>query len=215
MKNSQDSWAIKDCESRYVYMNEAVMENINVPKNFDVEGKLDKELPVKVCQELWPEFVNFEKRVMDENRTISSIAIHCFGKGNVGNPTPYLLEKTPLYDDQSKIIGTVGHGRVIDAPSLLFYMNRFNKKTIQFDAPNDVFTKRELDVIFWAQQRLSAKEIAKRLDLSPRTVENNLQFIYEKSGVHSIIQLIEYCKQTGLDSYIPFDFVRKGFQLIE
>jgi len=121
----------------------------------------------------------------------------------------------PLYNDQNKIIGTIGHSRIIDAPTLLFYMNKFNRKTIQFDAPNNIFTKGELDIIFWAQQRLSSKEIARRLDISPRTVENKLQLIYEKAGVHSRIQFVEYCKHTGLDSYIPSDFVRKGFQLIE
>lgn len=121
----------------------------------------------------------------------------------------------PLYDNEKNIIGIVGHGRAVDAPQLLYYINRLKKMTIQFDAPNDLFTPRELEIIFWAQQRLTAKEIAKRLDLSPKTVENRLSLIYEKADVHSIIRLIEYCKHTGLDSYIPSDFIRKGVQLIE
>ncbi|MBT9432672.1 helix-turn-helix transcriptional regulator [Candidatus Sodalis endolongispinus] len=94
-------------------------------------------------------------------------------------------------------------------------MNRLNRKTIQIDADNDLFTKRELEVIFWVQQRLSAKEIAKRLNISYKTVEIHLMNIYNKDGVHSLIQLIEYCKHTGLDKYIPLDFIRKGVQLID
>ncbi|WP_083764618.1 hypothetical protein [Sodalis glossinidius] len=39
--------------------------------------------------------------------------------------------------------------------------------------------------------------------------------IYKKAGVHSLIQLIEYCRHTGLDKHIPLDFIRKGVQLIE
>ncbi|MDR5617876.1 helix-turn-helix transcriptional regulator [Arsenophonus sp.] len=78
-----------------------------------------------------------------------------------------------------------------------------------------MFTKRELEVIFWAQQRFTAKEIAKRLDISHQTVEGHLKLIYKKADVHSIFQLIEYCKHTGLDSYIPVDFIRKGVQLID
>jgi len=215
MENSKGIWHIKDNESRYIYMNKSVLANLNLPDKFACEGKLDKEIPAKPCEELWEEFVAYDKRVIDGNKTISSIVIHYYGKGNTDNPTPISAEKTPLYDEKGKVIGVVDHHRIIDAPTLLFYMNRLNRKMVQFDAPNDIFTKGELDVIFWAQQRLSAKEIAKRLNLSPRTVENKLQFIYGKADVHSIIQLVEYCKNTGLDSYIPSDFIRKGIQLIE
>lgn len=80
-----------------------------------------------------------------------------------------------------------------------------NRKTIQFDAPNDLFNPGKLEIIFLAQKRLSAKEIARRLGLSLGTEENRLSLVYEKAGVHSIIQLVEYCKQTGLDNYIPSD----------
>lgn len=81
--------------------------------------------------------------------------------------------------------------------------------------PNDLFSKRELEVIFWVQQRLTSKEIAIRLDISRQTVEGHLKSIYRKADIHSIFQLIEYCKHTGLDSYIPADFIRKGVQIIE
>lgn len=121
----------------------------------------------------------------------------------------------PFYDDKNKIIGVIDDVQLIDSPTLLFYVHRFNKKMVQFDAPNDIFTKRELDIIFWAQQRLSSKEIAEQLKISPRTISNILQSIYKKAGVHSIIQLIEYCKHTGLDTYIPAHFILNDLKLIE
>lgn len=215
MEQSREHWCIKDNRSRFIYMNKSLMDALNTPKNFDVEGRLDKEIPVKPCQELWPEFVEHDKRVINKNKRISSIAIHYYGKGNVNNPNPHFCEKMPLYDQEGKTIGIVCYGRIIDSSALLYYMRRLDRKTMQFDAPNDVFTKGELDVIFWAQQRLTAKEIAKRLNIAPRTVENRLQFVYEKAGVHSIIQLVEYCRDTGLDTYVPADFIRNGFQFIE
>nr|CBA72761.1 LuxR family transcriptional regulatory protein [Arsenophonus nasoniae] len=97
----------------------------------------------------------------------------------------------------------------------MHYMNRLSIQKIEFDAQNDIFSKRELEVIFWAQQRLTAKEIAKRLGISHQTVEGHLKLIYKKADVHSILQLIEYCKHVGLDRYIPMDFIRKGVQIID
>lgn len=144
-----------------------------------------------------------------------SISIHHYGKGNTGELVPHYVEKVPLYDDENKIIGIVTNGRRLEVPTLLYYMNRLNRKIIKIDAPNDVFTKRELEVIFWAQQRMSVKEIAKRLNISPNTAYVHLMNIYYKADVHNILQLIDYCRDVGLDKYIPLDFIRKGVQLIE
>lgn len=212
MEHSEEHWFIKDTESRYIYMNNAALSYFNVPSGFSMEGRLDKEVPLQSSQDLWPELVEHDKNVIEKNKMLSAIEIHYYGKSN--NQVPHLCNKSPLYDDKNQIIGLVCHGRAIEIPTCLYYMNRLNRKTIQFDAPNDTFTKRELEVIFWAQQRLTAKEIAKRLDISYQTVEGHLKLIYKKADVHSIFQLIEYCKHTGLDRYIPTDFIRKGVQLI-
>ncbi|HGJ5864691.1 LuxR C-terminal-related transcriptional regulator [Arsenophonus nasoniae] len=215
IEKSTNHWHIKDINSRYIYINKSLQQALKIPKKYDIEGALDRELPVDICQDLWPQFIETDKKAVEENKTVSSIEIHCYGKGNLNDPIPRFVEKTPLYDDNNKVIGTVCYGRMIEIPTLLYYMNRLNRKTIQFDAPNDTFTKRELEVIFWSQQRLTVKEIAKRLDISPRTAEVHLKNIYRKADVHNVIHLIEYCKHTGLDRYIPADFIRKGVQLID
>lgn len=193
-----------------MFLNSRAYEAFNYPKNFDPRGKSDKEVPTKICQELCPEFIKIDNEVIEKNKKITSIAIHYYGKGNNDNPVPYFSEQYPLYDEKNEVIGIVFHGKTLKISSLLFYMNRLNRKTIQFDAPNDTFTKRELEVIFWAQQRLTNKEIARRLEISNRTVESHIKNIYLKADVHNTIQLIEYCKHTGLDGYIPANFIRKG-----
>ncbi|WP_290605649.1 PAS and helix-turn-helix domain-containing protein [Arsenophonus sp. ENCA] len=212
--NSKDHWCIKDNESKYTFINNAAFEFFKFPKKFNPEGKSDKEVPTEICEELWSEFINHDQKVISKNRRITSIDIHRYGSGNTGHLIPHLSEKAPLYDDKNNIIGVVCYGRQLEIPTLLYYINRLNRKTIQIDDPNDIFTKRELEVIFWAQQRLTSKEIAKRLDIFPSTVESHLKNIYRKADINSIFQLIEYCKHTGLDTYIPANFIRKGVQLI-
>lgn len=76
------------------------------------------------------------------------------------------------------------------------------------------FSKRELEIIFLLQQRLGSKEIAKYLNLSPITVNHKLQVIYQKTGVNSARQLIEYCKAYSLDNFIPERFLTPGVLFI-
>jgi NarL family two-component system response regulator LiaR len=53
----------------------------------------------------------------------------------------------------------------------------------------EFLTKRETEILILVKSGLSNKEIAVRLDLSCRTVENILSCIYDKTGVHSRLEL--------------------------
>lgn len=45
MEHASIPWAIKDLESRIIYMNNAAVECLNLPVGFDFEGRKDEELP--------------------------------------------------------------------------------------------------------------------------------------------------------------------------
>ncbi|WP_395971537.1 helix-turn-helix transcriptional regulator (plasmid) [Candidatus Arsenophonus nilaparvatae] len=213
MEHSQAFWGIKDLDSKWIYANNSSLDFYRIEKGFNIEGKLDSEIPMP-SQEISEDLVRADQDCMNRKKRITSIEIHYYGKNNIDTPIPSLCYKSPLYDDNENIIGVIWHGEKINAPELLYYMDRLNRNTIQFDAPNDLFTKRELEVIFWAQQRLGIKEIARRLDIVPQTVEVHIKNIYRKADVHNSIQLVEYCKHEGLDRYIPADFIRKGVQIM-
>jgi len=78
------------------------------------------------------------------------------------------------------------------------------------DPPVDTFTEKELDIIFYAFQKLSPKDIGIKLSLFHRTVENRLQGIYDKIKVNSLDGLIEYCHTTGLEHHVPKEWLREG-----
>lgn len=214
MEHSEELWGMKDEQSRHVFVNKRALSFYNVRKGFDVEGKLDREIPMP-SQDFWQDMQAHDQMVMRAQRQVSTIEINYFGQGNTDRPVPNLCEKAPLYDEENRCLGIVWHSKPLDAPALLYYMHRFNRPFIEFDTPNDLFSKKELEIVFWALQRLSSKEIARRLSLSHRTVENRLGVIYQKAGVNSLLQLIEYGKATGLDRYIPANFIRRGIQLVE
>lgn len=213
MAKSRDHWSVKDLDCNYLYVNEPAIDYYNFEDLASVEGRSDKEIPARQCQELWPEFIDHDQRVMKENRSLSSITIHYFGKDNQHDLIPTLCKKSPLLDDE-QVVGVIAHAIQLDAPALLYYMNRLNRQVLTFDAPDKTFSAKELEIAFWAQQRLSSKAIAKRLNLSHRTVENRLCVMYQKAGVNSLSQFIDYCKMQGLDNYIPANFIRKGCQLL-
>lgn len=41
MEYSNEPWVIRDCESRYVYVNQAGMDFLSLPTDFDIEGSLE------------------------------------------------------------------------------------------------------------------------------------------------------------------------------
>ncbi|HGJ5857399.1 response regulator transcription factor [Arsenophonus nasoniae] len=75
------------------------------------------------------------------------------------------------------------------------------------EKPNKLFTDKEWEVLFFIMQRLSLKEIARRLDIGTRTASNHLNIIYQKAEVHSGCQLRAFGKSKGFDRYIPYNLI--------
>jgi LuxR family maltose regulon positive regulatory protein len=59
-------------------------------------------------------------------------------------------------------------------------------------------TNREVDVLLLLAQRLSNKEIASRLSLSPNTVKKHSINLYDKLGVRSRRQAVTRAQALGL-----------------
>lgn len=59
-------------------------------------------------------------------------------------------------------------------------------------------TTRETEVLKFLVKGLANKDIARELDLSPRTIEAHRKNIYTKLGLHSPYALVEYARAKGL-----------------
>ena len=59
-------------------------------------------------------------------------------------------------------------------------------------------TTREQEVLHWMAQGLSAKEIARRLRISPETVKDHLVRIYEKLEARNRVEALERARSLGL-----------------
>ncbi len=66
------------------------------------------------------------------------------------------------------------------------------------DLPVTVLSKRERCVFLMISEGLTAKEIALKLTISPKTVEFHKTNISRKTGFHHPVQMVRYAIRAGL-----------------
>lgn len=207
-KHLNEPFGIKDRHSRFIYANPAYLELLNLPKDFDIVGRTDGELPTPIA-EFAEQFQYHERKVEMEKRRISSLEIHRFSGEDV---RAYFFDRYPYINQDGHIIGTIFHGRVAEFTPLSCYVHAgsCDPQPIFFKRPSNIFTEAEWNVIFFALQNFSQKEIANCLGLKQKTINNRLDSIYKKARVSGLNQLINYIIENKLANYIPERLLRLG-----
>lgn len=106
----------------------------------------------------------------------------------------YTAEELTLAID-SVMSGLTYFGR--DISQIISDIRRSNK-----EVSDDVFSERELEIIELCRLGMTAKAIADRLCISPRTVSNHKANIFSKMGINSNYDKIEYAVAHGIISGI-------------
>ncbi|CRX99798.1 helix-turn-helix transcriptional regulator [Yersinia enterocolitica] len=207
MEKASIPWAIKDNNSKFVYLNESCLDLFDIQPGFDFEGRLDEEMPCS-WSEYSDDFKAHDRKAEQSREGAEIIVTSSFGRERV--ISPWYFPKFPIYNQNGKVLGTVFFGKKFNFISICDFFNSLKPSVITLTPPVDDFSERELDIIFYAIQKMTAKEIAVKLSLSNRTIENRLRFIYDKVGCHSLKELIEYCHTSGLSHYVPKKVLREG-----
>ncbi|MGP2423973.1 helix-turn-helix transcriptional regulator [Yersinia sp. 2538 StPb PI] len=200
---SSEPWGAKDNNSIFIYANKKYHELLSLPDKFNVEGRLDGELPASTS-EFQNEFQQHDRKVELSQDRITSVEIHAFE----GHPyfQPWFFDKYPLIDENGVSVGTIFHGRTVDN-MILTHLNKIKTPTsLVFTPPSDLFSRREWEVLFYLLHSFSHVDIARKIHLSPRTISNTIQSLYRKTGVSSKRQIIEYCHEKNINNYIPQSF---------
>ena len=121
--------------------------------------------------------------------------------------TGYLV-KSASRDELLDAVRRVSEGDTVFTPGLaglvLGEYRRLSEtpaaKTDDPDAPR--LTERETEVLRLVAKGLSYKQIAERLFLSHRTVQNHVQNTLRKLQLHNRVQLVRYAIEQGLDEEI-------------
>ncbi|ULS50162.1 helix-turn-helix transcriptional regulator [Pectobacterium carotovorum] len=206
-----EPWGIKDLSSRHIYMNKAAYFYTSTPERFDIEGRFDDEFPASWA-ELSDDLKEHDRLTVNSEKRVTVIETHYwYGKKTL---TPCVSEKIPIFDSNKICIGTMWSARQLDSRSPLIYINQQKTTVLQTEIATDVFTPAELDIVFLLLQRFSNKEIARKMNVSPKTIENRVYNMYQKTDTHSLPQFEAFCRNLGVDGYIPRSLITKGIQFI-
>ncbi|MGV0038777.1 response regulator transcription factor [Mycobacterium colombiense] len=115
--------------------------------------------------------------------------------------TGYLVKSASKAELAQAVTDTAA-GRAVFTPSLAGLVLGEYRRIAQSkdDGPaRPSLTDRETEVLRYVAKGLSAKQIAERLSLSHRTVENHVQATFRKLQVANRVELARYAIEHGLD----------------
>ena len=82
-----------------------------------------------------------------------------------------------------------------DISDIIYRIYVSKKKTAEATAE---FTEQEKKIIELCRDGLPSKQIADRLCISPRTVENHKNNIFRKLGINSTVEMVQYAMKNGI-----------------
>lgn len=111
--------------------------------------------------------------------------------------TGYLV-KSASREELIEAVGHVAAGEPVFTPGLAgLVLGEFRKRPVEDDQPP--LTERETEVLKMVAKGLSYRQIAERLVLSHRTVQNHVQNTLRKLQMHNRVELTRYAIEQGLD----------------
>ena len=115
--------------------------------------------------------------------------------------TGYLV-KSSSKAELTQAVEATAAGRAVFTPSLAGLVLGEYRRIAQHqdsEPAGPSLTERETEVLRYVAKGLSAKQIAERLSLSHRTVENHIQATFRKLQVANRVELTRYAIEHGLD----------------
>jgi DNA-binding CsgD family transcriptional regulator len=211
-------WGCKDANSVFMYANKAYADIIGVGRDnhLDIIGRTDFDMPCETvnCAEI---FRKQDKEVMAVEKSMRILDIHPFA-GNKWKA--YIFTKTSLYDstDQTKVIGTIFHGADITNSQNLelgSFLSRITEDVhtellggqtsflLSHEFNEVKLSAREAETLFFILRGKTAKQIARVLGISDRTVHDFLERLKIKFAAFNKSELIDKAIQAGFLNCIP------------
>lgn len=200
---------VKDHNSNYLEANENFLNHFGIENVEQLREINDYDLPAASLA---------EKYIHDDQDALQ------LGEIQVIEPTLrhdggliiMLTHKYSFYDNATQRQGIVGIARVIHDINIKKFLDLAYKNDLKnFKVSDSLFevkvnqhvkkllTKRELDVLYYLLHGSSQKQIADKLNLSVRTVEDHVDHVKTKLNCFNKNQLFEFALHHGLMNIIP------------
>ena len=102
------------------------------------------------------------------------------------------------FDELAEAIRTVMSGFDYFGRDIAFVMYDVYKSKTRTDAVSIELTKREREIILLCRDGLLCKQIAARLGISPNTVNTHKERIFQKIGINTTIEMVQYALKNGI-----------------
>ncbi|WP_053115863.1 PAS and helix-turn-helix domain-containing protein [Winslowiella iniecta] len=195
-----DPYCIRTPEGRFLYANLATAKLAGLKSAQIIMERIDYEIPSLLFEdennlEAWR---YQDRKIIANRKPLAMLEIH----PNAVN-TPYICRKVPFYDNQNQCIGSFCSIKYLEVFSPNDFVKGKLPGSLLLNKPDDFFTEKECEIIFFRLQGMSSKDIAAILFLSPRTIENRLANMYSKAGVGHLDDFREFCEKRNLHRYLP------------
>jgi len=227
MQASRDKWGIKAIDATYIYGNPCAARLCGYESQQDMLGASDAELPCAAVKSS-PQFLQQDHEVIQLRQSLCILDIQPYANGEWH---VFLANKMPLLDAQQQVSGVVSHG--VDITSrhslalgyLLGGLTRNDRKAIrprlgaksyfidQRRGQVDL-TRQETETLFLLLHRRSHKQIARVLNLSRRSLADQLANLKRKFAVVRQADLLDCAIQAGYLNQIPPSLFNRQLSLI-
>jgi DNA-binding NarL/FixJ family response regulator len=113
----------------------------------------------------------------------------------------YVRKASGLADVGAAVRLVADGGRAIE-PELeqaaVMALGRFAQQAREGSEVQAALTPRELEILVMVSQGFTMRQVGRRLDISPRTVETHVAKLYRKLGVRTRVQAVARAAQLGL-----------------
>jgi DNA-binding CsgD family transcriptional regulator len=189
MYNSMGNFYIKDQNGHVLGSNHNQLSSLGYSCLSQVIGKTVLDTPWK---NFGHQIITNDQVVLEQEKPMQFIEY----MGSWDNKVAlFVSHKQPFYHD-NELIGTCGTSLTIPLEQLQ-NNTPFSNRTAFIDIKKEQFIavknhqRRSLHLLL---QGWSAKEIAKELGQSPRTIEHHLEYIKQKNGYHSIKDMLLFAR---------------------
>jgi len=199
----------KNLESVYLGGNQLLAKCMGYDHPNDIVGLLDTDIKGEMC-ELAEHYVQQDKIVLSQDKQ-QHLDIGHYPNGEL---RIHMSTKKKLYDDNNQVIGTLFHCMKLQSSII----NVLYHPIIKLNGPGFYIIggqyksyqlkKRESQCLFYLIRGYTAKEIAAKLYLSPKTIEYHIEQLKEKLHCKKRYELIEKEIHLGFNFHIPLDIFK-------
>ncbi len=195
-----EPYGIKNHESRYLYANQAILDVYGLKKFTDIIGKTEREINSKLveCALVVNEFMRQDRQVYDGHGQLNSLEVH---PGAVAYP--YLANKVPFRDESNRCVGVLAYAKKINVMGLNPFILQHMPGSLLLNKPDDFFTERECEVMFYRLQGMAPAAVALRLGLSEPVFAKCMQRLYLKAGTVHFDDFEDFCIGRHYHRYVP------------